>query len=319
MPEALVIPGLLAIDPHRWDGAGPAEVVRGALAGKAALPELSDWKRELWLVPREVAARQGVRMVTERELANTPRLRARVTEAALVVVDDAVGHAASRAGERVVFVAYHRVAGGGGLEVHGGGVVRGFSAVDFDLLAQMVERDEDGEFVGSLPVIEHVYDRVLRALTGGELSLYDVDLAEGVARLSAGEFGSYEEELAEIEAMAAERRVLGEALLTALGEAEADECELPGGYVARREREPGFTLRSEGELTVIGGPIVVGAEERWIAEDVQDFTPRARKIRRDRVMAAQQVRNARREASPRVFTIAVVCGVVLVILMVLLR
>lgn len=65
-PEALVIPGFVAINPGRWSGSGRAEIVRGPLAGKATLPDLTDWKREIWLLTREAAARRGIAIPSER-------------------------------------------------------------------------------------------------------------------------------------------------------------------------------------------------------------------------------------------------------------
>ncbi|MFY0534668.1 hypothetical protein [Nannocystis pusilla] len=117
MPEALVIPGLVAIDPHRWEGRGQAELVRGPLAGKATRFELSDTKGERWLVPREVAARRGLRLPDQHPaLAEFPRLRARLAEAALVRVDEA-GRLAGATADAAIGLGYHRGAGGGNLEV----------------------------------------------------------------------------------------------------------------------------------------------------------------------------------------------------------
>lgn len=292
MPEALVIPGLVAIDPHRWDGCGQAEVIRGPLAGKAALPDLEDWKVGLWLLPREVAVRRGLRVPDARaELAAYPRLRARMAEAALVVVDEAhLG--AGEAGDMRIFLAYHRVSAGGGLEVHGPDGVRGFSADDVSLFAQLRGDADDDDDVDH-PAIASVYDRVLRALTGGRLSLYDVGLALWAENLSPSVYASFEAELAEIEAMAAERRPLAESLVAALAAAEGDEVPLPGGYQARRQREPAFALRSGGGVTVTNGPIRVPAVDRWFVADVQAFAPPGRQARRQQAFA--QVHRANKQ------------------------
>ncbi|MCY1059679.1 hypothetical protein [Nannocystis sp. SCPEA4] len=316
MPEALVIPGLIAIDPHRWDGRGQAEIVRGALAGKADLPELSDWKRELWLIPREVARRLGVRPPEERaELSPYPRLRGRLAEAALVVVDEATVGKAAFAGYMTISVSYHRVASGGSVEVHDGEVARGFSGEYGDLLAQ-VAGDGDAEEGRSRGhrALERAFDRVLRALTGGALSLYDVDFADFAAHLRSPEFAGFEAELAEIEAQGAERRPLAESLLAALDAAADDEVALPGGYVARRVREPDFTLRPRGVLTVSGGPIAVPADERWLVDDVEAFMPAARKARIDQSFA----RHRSQAEAPRRVGLAVLVAVVVVVSAVLL-
>jgi hypothetical protein len=296
MPEALVIPGLLAIDPHRWEGRGQAEIVRGPLAGKADRFGLSDTKGERWLVPREVAAHRGLRLPDQHPaLAEYPRLRARLAEAALVVVDEA-GRLAGATRDASIYLAYHRVAGGGSLEVALGGETRGFSAENGGLFRQVVGETDD-EDAGWNCSADVVYERVLRALTDDALSLADVALAEFAARLSPEQFADFEAELAEIDAQAAERRPLAEAVLAALDAASGDAVELPGGYAARRVVEPAFRLRSGGDVTVIGGPIAVPASVRWFAADVQDFTPAARKARRERSFARRRAEERRAKAS----------------------
>ncbi|MBZ5710064.1 hypothetical protein [Nannocystis pusilla] len=318
MPEALVIPGLIAIDPHRWDGRGQAELVRGALAGKTDLPELSDWKRELWLIPREVARRLAVRPPEERaDLSSCPRLQARLAEAALVVVDEATAGKAAFAGYMTISVSYHRVASGGSVEVHDGEGVRGFSGEYGDLLGQVAgDGDEVDDERRDYRALERAFDRVLRALTGGALSLYDVGFADLAAHLRAPEFAALEAELAEIEAQGAERRPLAESLLAALDAATEDEVALPGGYVARRVREPAFTLRPRGVLTVSGGPIAVPADERWLVDDVEAFMPAARKARIDQSFAR---RRSQAEASRRVRLAVLVAVAVVVCAALLLR
>ncbi|HEY8377359.1 MAG TPA: hypothetical protein VIK91_12775 [Nannocystis sp.] len=303
--EALVIPGLVAIDPGRWEGSGPAEIVRGPLAGKARLPELSDWKRELWLLPREVAARYGVRNPADHpDLAQYPRLRARLAEAALVVAEGEAADRALAAGEPGIYLAYHRVSGGGELEVEDREQPRGFKATDQELLALARVSTTDGASVAM------VYDRILRALTRGKLSLYDVDLADWAARVQASEFAAWEAELAEIEAMAAEKRPLAESLLAALEAAEADTVTLPGGYRARRRRARAFVLRDRdhGDFSVIGPPIEVPAEERWVVADVQAFNPPARVARRARAFAQVQAENRRAIWGPVILLVALLVG-----------
>lgn len=297
MPEALVIPGLVAIDPHRWSGRGQAELVRGPLAGKATRFELSDTKDERWLVPREVAARRGLRLPDQHPaLAEYPRLRARLAEAALVRVDEA-GRRAGATSDSQIYLAYHRGAGGGDLEVALDGWARGFSGENAGLLRQVVG-DTDDEDAAWRCSVDVVYDRVLRALTDGRYSLYDVDLAEFAARVAAPEFAAFEAELTEIEAMAAERRPLAESLLAALETATGDTAALPGGYSARRVEEPAFTLRSGGGVTVSGGSVAVPALVRWFVADVEDFTPPSRKARRQQAIARQRAKARRSAATP---------------------
>ncbi|MFZ6181134.1 hypothetical protein [Nannocystis pusilla] len=287
MPEALVIPGLVAIDPHVWEGRGQAEIVLGPLAGKATRFELSDTKGERWLVPREVAAGRGLRLPEQHPaLAGYPRLRARLAEAALVRVDEA-GRLAGATRDAAICLGYHRGVGGGNLEVSLDGWTRGFSAENAGLLRQVVGASDDEDAAWSVS-IDVVYDRVLRALTDGKYSLYDVDLAEFAARVAEPAFAAFEAELAEIEAMAAERRPLAESLLAALAAATGDTAVLPGGYAARRVEAPAFTLRSGGDVTVIGGPVAVPASVRWFVADVEDFTPPSRKARRGQAIARQQ-------------------------------
>lgn len=286
-----MIPGLVEIDPGRWDGQGPAEIVRGPLAGKARLPELSDWKRELWLVPRDVAARHRLPIPGEgRGLSATPRLRARLAEAALVVVDEASAGRLRRAGERVLFLAYHRVAGGGGLTIFDRGLERGFSAEDVALALLITLRDDDDDDIEFQPP-EQVYDAVLRALTGGALTLRDVDLADFAAHLRRGDHVALEDELRALEALAELRRPDAERLLAALDAADRDQVDLPGGYLARRERRPAFVLAGGGDVAVSGAPIEVPAEERWIVDHVAALRLPARDARRAR--AGARARRAR--------------------------
>lgn len=297
MPAALVVPGLVAIDPWLWDGQGPAEIVLGPLAGKATRFELADTKGERWLVPRAVAVRGGLRLPEQHPaLAECPRLRARLAEAALVVVDEA-GRRAGATAEAAIYLAYHRGVGGGSLEVDTNGETRGFEADNAGLFRQVVgaSDDEDAAWRCSVDV---VYDRVLQALTGGALSLFDVELAELAARLSPAQFADFEAELAEIDALAAERRALAESLVAALATATGETVELPGGHAARRIEEPAFTLRTGGDVTVRGGPIGVPAARRWRVAEVQAFLPPGRAARRQRAITRQQAEARRTRAGP---------------------
>ena len=297
MPAALVVPGLLSIDPRTWEGPGDAEIEVGWLAGRAGLPELTDWKRELWLAPPEVALRPGGALPQARlNMNEAPRLAALLDGAALVVVDAAVGARAAAARDTVIVVSYHRVSGGGGLEVHGSGGVRGFSAEDGDLFAQVEGRadsaDPDEDDADREASTEHVYDRVLRAITGGTFSLRDVELADHATRIQADDVTSYEAELAWIAAEAERGRGTAEQLVLALAAPGPDTRELPGGYRARRIPELAFTLHAEGGVTLTGAPVVVPAGERWVAADVGEFLPPPRKARRDRALAGNRSRRA---------------------------
>lgn len=290
-----MIPGLVAIDPGLWDGQGPAEIVRGPLAGKAHLPELSDWKRELWLVPRAVAERHRVPIPGEgRDLSATPRLRALLAEAALVVVDEARAGRLLAAGERALSLSYHRVSGGGSLALFDRGAERGFSAEDPALWRQITPRDDDGEL--DLRAPERVYDPILRALTGGALSLRDVDFADFAAHLRPADFAAREDDLRELEDLADRRRPDAERLLAALDAAEGPRVDLPGGYHARRERRPGFVLAGGGDVVVSGAPIEVPAEERWVVDDVAALRLPGRDARRDAALAAARAAHAQRRS-----------------------
>lgn len=322
MPEALVIPGLVAIDPGLWDGVGPAELLRGPLAGKAALPELEDWKQELWLLPREVAARHGARLPDAQiDPTRHPRTAAWLGEARLVVVDEQIATRAQKAGETALYLAYHRVSSGGGLELHGPDGARGFSSEDPPLLRVALQLDEDDEDEPEdEPPIARVYDRVLRALSGGAWSMLDVDLADTARRIPASEYDSHERELGEIAAMAGARRAEAEALLAALDATTEDTITLPGGYRARRVREPAFTLRADGDVSVTGPPIPVPADQRWIFEDVAAFTPAERGARRLRLL--QDLRAGRvpgKGVSPRLILVAAALLVLALIVAALLR
>ncbi len=176
MPEASVIPGFLSIAPRIWEGSGRAEVVQHRLAGVAELPEISDWKRFCWFLPRAAAERQQLPM-PESRLVGAPRLQVWLAQARLVQVEDGVAHRAIKAGEQAIFLAYHRVGGGGALELHQGATVRGFSCEDAALYAAAFGEEEDEEEGGYGHDVAALYDRILAVLSAGELSLYDVDLA----------------------------------------------------------------------------------------------------------------------------------------------
>lgn len=300
MPEALVVPGLVCIDPGLWSGTGDADLVRGPLAGKASLPEIEDWKQEIWLLPREVAARRGAPPPEARlTLDAYPRVAARLAEARLVIAEERLATAALAAGERVIFLAYHRVSGGGGLTVHGPEGARGFSAEDASLTRLALGLGDDEDEPEDAPSAARLYDRILGALTGGEASMLDVDLADTARRLPASELLSHEVELEQIEAQAAPRRAQAEALLAALDAASSDTVTLPGGYRARRVRERAFTLRGDEDVTVTGGPISVPAGARWVVEGVSDFTPPERAARRDRLLGALTQDRVRRASTAR--------------------
>ena len=292
MPDPLVIPGLVAIDPRLWGGVGPAEVVMGPLAGKAERLDILEWKDERWFLPREVAERHGVAPPERRlNVENLPLLAARLSEARLVFVDEHVGMKALEAGDTALFIAYHRGAGGGGITLHQGGVARGFSGENSGLGASACADPDHDDGDGDDPLeddIGFLYDRLLLAMSNGEWSLFDAELADRAARIDSAELASFEQELVEIAAWAERDRAQGELIVAALGAATTDRVELPGGATATRRRAPGFTLRAEDGLEVWGGPVEVPPAARWTIEDVAVFDPPERVARRDRLRAMQR-------------------------------
>lgn len=319
MTEALVIPGLLSIDPELWDGVGPAEVTIGPLAGWAQRLDVTDWKTERWYLPREVAQRLGVSPPERRlDLSACPALAAALSAALLVRVDEAVAMTAIAAQAPALLVAYHRGAGGGGLTVHRGGEVRGFSGDSFSLARAASpgheddddEGDEDDDDGPELDV-NLLYDRLLRVISDGEWSLFDVDLAERAALLDPAELASYAQEQGEIAAHAEAHRDEGLAILAALESATADAVETPTGRRFTRRQAPGFTLGGDADLQLIGGPIVVPPHTRWIAEDVAAFNPPERVARRSRLIA--QNRPAAQPAPPTSAILLVVVAALLLL------
>ena len=291
MPDSLVVPGLIAIDPLLWGGVGPAEVVMGPLAGKAERLDILEWKDERWFLPREVALRHGVQPPDRRlNVSTLPRLAARLGEARLVSVEEHVGVQALKAGDTALTIAYHRGAGGGGITLHQGGVARGFSGDDSSLGSMVCVDPNHDDGDGDDPIeddINFLYDRLLQVISNGEWSLFDADLADHAARLDGADLPSFEQELVEIAAFADRDRAQGEAIVAALEAATTDRIELPGGFTFTRRRAPGFTLVAQEGFEVYGGPIVVPPAARWTAEDVAAFEPPERVARRDRLRTIQ--------------------------------
>lgn len=292
MPDPLVIPGLVAIDPRLWNGFGPAEVVLGPLAGKAERLDILDWKTERWFLPRAVAERHGVQPPERRwDVSPFPLLAARLGEARLVFVEEHVATRALEAGDTALVIAYHRGAGGGGITLHQGGVARGFSGENTSLGASAWADSDPDDGDGDDPVeddISFLYDRLLLAMSHGEWSLFDAELADRAARMDGADLASFEQELVEIAAWAEAGRARGEAIVAALGSAVQDRVELPDGATATRRRAPGFTLRAEEGLEVIGGPFEVPPAARWTIEDVAVFDPPERVARRERLRTIQR-------------------------------
>ncbi|HND30735.1 MAG TPA: hypothetical protein PLA94_12080 [Myxococcota bacterium] len=283
MSEALVVPGVLSIAPRIWEGEGRAEVLRHRLAGIAELPELSDWKQTVWCIPHAAAQRLGLPL-PEHRLQPAPRLAARFAAARLVQVEEDVALRAIKAGEQALFLAYHRVGGGGGMEWHSGGGVQGFSCEDgplFDAAFGTGEEEEDGEYHDTALL----YDRILTTLSEGSLSLYDVDLAMLACCLLEEDLPSWEAELAWVEAQGLQRRAEAEEVLLLLAQATTDRVQLPEGRVAIRQREPAFALTATRDLQLTGHPIEVPATERWWVEQVRAFEPPSRLERRAEALA----------------------------------
>ena len=296
MPEAVIVPGLLAIDPQLWEGSGPALVQRGPLAGYAELVDLYDWKSTYTFVRREAAERAGIPIATEvLNLDPTPRVAAQVQRAALALVAPHDAERLAKSGELLVEVSYHRSVDGGGLRVVRGGTTTAMQLVDHDLKLLVLqdalpdEDDAQDDLLDSLS-IPALYDAVLRAMTQEEFSLLDVDLALWCSTLPEQDLDSLERELQEIEARANAQRPLAEAIVAALDSAAGDALELPELGSAARERTPSFTL-SDAHVDYTGPSLTVPATEVWRVADVQAYMPKERLARIERF---RQERKAQR-------------------------
>ncbi len=211
----------------------------------------------------------------------------------------------------------------------GGAADREFSCEDTDLLRLawgVDEGDEDGfaELWETDP-IPRIYDGILRAMSAGEVSLRDLDLAlesEGWRRDPA----SWERELGELAARGEGHVKLAEEVLAALdavegeseGEGEGQSVTLPGLGPARRVTRPAFTLcKPEHTLTWSGRPLEVPAESHWVVDGVEPFVTAEQSRRNEvfqRTLAARRAEvEARRRAIRRGLLVGlVIAGAVLV-------
>lgn len=281
-------------------------MVTGILAGRAELPEISDWKRECWFLPRTAAERLHISMPESRFKA-APQLMAHLGAARLVQVEEAEALKAIKAGEQALFLTYHRVGGGGGMDLHNQGTVQGFSCEDGGLFAQAFgtgEEEEDEDY-GQDHDTAAVYDRILSALSGGALSLYDVDLALLARSIQDAEIASWEAEIQWVAEQAHRHQAEATEILDRLREAPGDRIQLPGGSEAIRQRQPAFTLQATEDVQLTGLPIVVPAAERWWVEDVAAFNPPPRLERRERALARLRAAPAARANAGWILGVAV--------------
>ncbi|MCB9569860.1 MAG: hypothetical protein H6710_22020 [Myxococcales bacterium] len=318
MPEAIVVPALLNIQP-RGSEEGPAWIERGPLAVHSDRVDLVDWKRRRSFAPLPALDRRGITSTT-RDLSGAPKVAARVALARLAVVTDLEADNLIAAGELVITLDYHRTSGGGALTVVKDGERRGFEGESAMLGALAIGRelgDEivDGDLHRIAGDIERLYDRVLQALSAGEYSFADVDLALLADSLRPEEAATWEAEFAEIEARAADQRALAEAIVAALdaAPADADVIDLPGFAAAQRLREPAFVVCPRPGLEVSGPPIEVPAAERWRVDAVTPWIPEARLARFTAAIGrlqAAQIR-ARRQALASVGLLVVLVAALL--------
>jgi len=319
VPASIIVPGVLAVDPGLLSGSGPAVIVRGHLAGYARLPEITDWKSVYTFVLREAAGRLGVSTAAEREdMSAYPRVHAQVARSRLALIDEAEAPRFAAAGELMIELSYHRVAGGGGLRVSGGRQDRSFDCEDPELVrlvwgiddAEDADEDAFAELWETDP-IPRIYDTILRAMTDGELSLLDVDLALACAGF-VHDPASFERELGEIAVRGEEQARAAEELITLLDAAEGDTLMVPGLGLATRFVRPGFTLAgSVGTLTWGGPPLVVAAESWWVVEGVEAFVSAEQARRSELFRAEVAASQARAQARSRWIRRALVFGLVL--------
>lgn len=139
------------------------------------------------------------------------------------------------------------------------------------------------------------WDRVVRALTGGVLSMRDVELANWAAALTADKLDIEERVLAEVAARAAGQRELARALVESLEKAgEADErCAAPPYGDAVCTRLPAVTLRPGGAFT--GETLRLEPETVWRVYGVEDWEPPSAAERRRQSFARwqQKIQEAR--------------------------
>lgn len=317
MPQALIVPGIVTVEPRAWLGPGPAEIVRGPLAGYARLPEITDWKSVYLFVLREAAERLGVpTQAPSVDLSAYPHVRAQLARSRLAMIDEGEAPRFAAAGELLIELSYHRVAGGGGLEVSGAARDRGFCCEDTELVSLAWgtgDEDEDAfQDVWEADPVPRIYDAILRAMTDGEVSLLDVDLA-----LSCGGLyddpGSFEREFEEVAARGEGQAEAAEELLSLLDAAEGESVSLPRLGLARRIVRPAFTLsRPAGTLTWTGPPLEVPAEAHWVVDEVEVFVSAERARRSELFRAKLAVRRAKAQARRRWIGRGVLLGLALV-------
>ena len=301
MPEAIIVPGVVAVEPEPWSGRAPAVIVRGPLAGYARLPEITDWKSVYLFARREAAERLAApTQAPSVDLDAYPYVRAQLARSRLVLIAEGEAPRFAAAGELLIELSYHRVAGGGGLTVSGAAIDRGFSCEDPELVSLawgVGDGDEETfEEVWEGDPVPRLYDAILRAMTDGEFSLLDVDLALSCGALH-GNPSSFERELQEIAARGEAQAEAAEELLSLLNTAEGESISLPRLGLARRVVRPAFTLsKADGTWTWSGPLLEVPAEGYWVVDEVDEFVP-AERARRSELFRAKLA--ARREEAQR--------------------
>jgi hypothetical protein len=323
VPEAIIVPGVVAVEPEPWSGRAPAVIVRGPLAGYARLPEITDWKSVYLFARREAAERLAVpTMAPSVDLDAYPHVRAQLARSRLVVIEEGEASRFAAVGELLIELSYHRVAGGGGLVVSGAAVDRGFSCEDPELVSLawgVGDGDEETfEEVWEGDPVPRLYDAILRAMTEGEVSLLDVDLALSCDGLY-GDPSSFEREFVEVAARGEAQVAAAEELLSLLDAAEGESVALPGLGLARRVVRPAFTLsKADGTWTWSGPPLEVPAESYWVVDEVDEFVPAERARRSELFRAKLAARRAQAQRRKRWVRRALLVVVVLVVLIVVL-
>ena len=272
MSERLLVPGVL--DLVLVDDDGRARVELGPLAD-VPTADLTAWDGPVWVAPRRGEPGAGL------DLTDAPCVRRRLARSAWEVVDPATARLRQGAGARVL-----------GLEPRADGAVRVTWARGdgTDVVVDVSVWDLWSRVLGPMPETDAadwerrhaecvpVEERVVQAVTGGEISLRDVDLAQWAAGLDPALLTFEEAVLAEVEARAAGQREAALGVVEASGGAAQDEAaedEVDALGVIRAVRNPAF------EVETSAGVVPVPEVRSWVAAGVVDWEPEAAQARRE--------------------------------------
>lgn len=160
-----------------------------------------------------------------------------------------------------------------------------------------------------------LHDRCVRALSGGAVSLRDVELARWALGLAPDTLPIEEEILEEIHERAAGQREPATAVVQAIDAltGEAGPCPVYG--TIRRLACPAFSLADGAGVQVVGGPIEVPSAYGYLVDGVEPWEPGAAVRRRAASFAdwQGQVRRARDVGRRRERRLWLLIAVILVV------